>query len=129
MQQSLVIAVLSPLIVALVSLVRAAAPQDASGFEGTILMSPVHGGPAAQGIPNDGPLPNTEFVVKKGDAIVGSFTTNEQGQFRINLAPGHYTVEKKGIKQRKIGFYGPFEVEVAQGRIAQVKWICGTGML
>lgn len=76
-----------------------------------------------------GPLPDTEFVVMKGEAVIGGFTTDEHGHFRMSLAPGHYVVEKKGIRQRKVGFYGPFEVEVAQGRFEKVTWICKTGML
>lgn len=98
-----------------------------TGLEGAISISPIHGGPARIGVPNSRPLANTAFIVKKGEDIVTSFTTDDQGRFRISLAPGHYTVSMKDGK-RGIGRYGSFEVDVTQGEVKQVQWTCDSGM-
>ena len=98
-----------------------------TGVEGVITVSPVHGGPARLGVPNSRPLTNTDFVVQNDKGPVTSLTTDAQGQFRIFLAPGHYTVS---IKQRRggIGRYGPFDVDVVAGQMTKVEWQCDTGM-
>ena len=80
-----------------------------------------------QGVPDSKPLANTIFVVKKGNDAVASFTTDPQGQFRISLPPGHYSVSKKDWKSR-VGFFGPFDVDVAAGQVKTVQWNCDTGM-
>jgi len=98
-----------------------------TGVEGVITVSPVHGGPAQLGVPNSRPLANTDFVIQNDKGPVTSFTTDDQGQFRVSLAPGHYTVS---IKQRRggIGRYGPFDVDIAAGQMTKVGWQCDTGM-
>ena len=102
-------------------------PEARTGVEGVITVSPVHGGPARLGVPNSRPLTNTDFVVQNDKGPVKSFTTDDQGQFRVSLAPGHYTVS---IKERKgsIGRYGPFDVDVVAGQVTKVEWQCDTGM-
>jgi Prealbumin-like fold domain len=102
-------------------------PEPDAGLEGVILVGPVHGGPTKQGVPDSRPLANTEFVVEKENGVVGTFTTDEQGRFRISLPPGHYAVSKKGPRAA-IGSYGPFEVDVAAGQVKRVEWNCDTGM-
>jgi hypothetical protein len=101
--------------------------QSETGLEGVISISPIHGGPARIGIPNSRPLGNTAFIVKKGDETVSSFTTDDQGHFKISLPPGHYTVSMKDGK-RGIGRHGPFEVDVTAGQLKQVEWTCDSGM-
>jgi len=102
-------------------------PDTRTGVEGVIMISPVHGGPARLGVPNSRPLTNTDFVVQNDKGPVTSFTTDDQGQFQVSLAPGHYTVS---IKQRRggIGHYGPFDVDVVAGQMTKVEWQCDTGM-
>jgi hypothetical protein len=80
-----------------------------------------------KGVPDSKPLANTTFVVKKDDLAIASFTTDEQGRFRISLPAGHYRVSKKDWKSR-VGFYGPFEVDVTAGQMKRVQWNCETGM-
>ena len=80
-----------------------------------------------EGVPDSRPLANTTFDVKKGDQTVASFTTDDQGRFRISLPPGHYSISKKDWKVR-VGFFGPFEVDIAAGQIMKVQWNCDTGM-
>ena len=104
-----------------------AAPEPETGLEGVISISPIRGGPEMVGVPNSRPLANIDFIVKKGDETVASFKTDDQGRFRLRLAPGHYTVSMKDGK-RGIGRHGPFEVDVAAGQIKQVQWTCDSGM-
>ena len=103
------------------------APDGKTGVEGVVTVSPVHGGPTRVGVPDSRPLASTDFVVQDAKGQVTSFTTDNQGQFRILLAPGHYTVS---IKERRggIGRYGPFDVDVTAGQITKVQWQCDTGM-
>jgi carboxypeptidase family protein len=99
-----------------------------TGIEGVITFSPTQPGPIRVGAPGSKPLPNATFVAEneKG-AEVASFTTDEQGQFRVPLPPGHYTVFKKG-KKGGPGHYGPFDVDVVAGQMTKVQWECDTGI-
>ena len=102
-------------------------PEAGTGLEGSISLHTISGGPVKQGVPDSKPLANTTFVVKKGDLTVASFTTDDQGRFRISLPSGHYSISKKDWKSR-VGFYGPFKVDIAAGQIKKVQWNCDTGM-
>jgi hypothetical protein len=104
-----------------------APPEAGTGLEGSISLHTISGGPVKQGVPDSKPLANTTFDVKKGDLTVASFTTDDQGRFRISLPPGHYSISKKDWKSR-VGFYGPFKVDIAAGQIKKVQWNCDTGM-
>jgi hypothetical protein len=100
--------------------------ESETGIDGLITVGPVRGGPSRIGIPDSRPLANAAFVVANEKGAVTSFTTNNQGQFRISLAPGHYTVSME--KTGKIGRYGPFDVDVIAGHMTKVEWSCDTGM-
>jgi hypothetical protein len=101
---------------------------SATGIEGVITFGPTQPGPIRADVPSSKPLANATFVVenKKG-AEVTSFITDEQGQFRLPLPPGHYTVSKKG-KRGGPGHYGPFDVDVVPGQMTNVQWECDTGI-
>jgi hypothetical protein len=73
------------------------------------------------------PLANARFVVEKNDAEVTSFITDDQGRFRVSLPPGHYKISLKGRKS-SIGRFGPFEADVAQGKMTNVQWECDSGI-
>jgi hypothetical protein len=102
-------------------------PESGTGLEGLISLHTMQGGPVRQGVPDSKPLANTIFVVNKGNDTVASFTTDDQGRFRISLPPGHYSISKKDWKVR-VGYYGPFEVDVTAGQMKKVQWDCDTGM-
>lgn len=102
-------------------------PEPNTGVEGVITISPTQPGPARIDVPGSKPLPNTAFVVENEKGEVASFTTDEQGRFRVSLPVGHYTVSMKRKKMR-IGRFGPFSVEVAAGKMTKVQWDCDTGM-
>ena len=102
-------------------------PEAGTGLEGSISLHNISGGPVRQGVPDSKPLANTTFVVKKGDLMIATFTTDDQGRFQISLPSGHYSISKKDWKSR-VGFYGPFPVDITAGQIKKVQWNCDTGM-
>lgn len=102
-------------------------PASDSGLEGSIFLHAIQGGPVKQGVPDSKPLADTTFVVKKGDLTVTSFTTDKQGNFRVSLPPGHYSISKKDWSSR-VGFYGPFSVDITPGQFKKVQLNCDTGM-
>jgi Prealbumin-like fold domain len=102
-------------------------PEPETGLEGVISIGPISGGPSRRGVPDSKPLANIEFLVEKKNSVVASFTTDDQGRFRISVAPGHYIISAKDRKGR-VGSYGPFEVDVTAGQIKKVQWDCDSGM-
>ncbi len=78
-------------------------------------------------MPSSKALGNANFIVQNKEGVVTSFTTDEQGHFRISLDAGYYTVSIKD-KKGGIGRYGPFDVDVVAGQITKVEWQCDTGM-
>jgi hypothetical protein len=105
----------------------AQSPTVETGIEGTITMSPAHGGAVRVGEQSSRPLASVSFVITKDGGTVAEFTTDDQGRFKVSVAPGHYTVTRKG-PQKGIGHFGPFEVDVAAGRMIKVAWSCDSGM-
>ena len=91
------------------------------------MISPAQAGPEREHAPSSMPLANTAFVVENQTGEVASFTTDRQGHFRTALAPGHYKVSLKE-KRRGIGRYGPFEVDVVDGKMTSVQWQCDSGI-
>lgn len=102
-------------------------PEPGTDLEGSISLHSVSGGPVKQGVPDSRPLANTIFVVKKDDHEVTSFTTDDHGRFRVSLPSGHYSIAKKSWKGR-VGYFGPFLVDITAGQMKQVQWNCDTGM-
>ena len=98
-----------------------------TGIEGLIMISPTQPGPIRADSPGSKPLTNTAFVVETQKGQVSSFTTDDQGHFRISLPPGHYRVSIKE-KKHAIGHFGPFEVDVVPGKMANVQWECDSGI-
>ena len=98
-----------------------------SGIEGVITISPTRPGPLRRDDPVSKPLPDTVFVVLEGTRTIATFKTGGQGQFRVVLKPGHYTVSREGPKSAA-GFFGPFEIDVVAGKITKVEWQCDSGM-
>ena len=102
--------------------------QTQSGISGTISISPSHPGPIRLGEPVAKPLADFAFVVESENGReVASFTTNSQGHFEVALPAGHYKIRPKE-KQSSIGYYGPWEVDVASGKMTPVEWRCDSGM-
>ena len=100
---------------------------EESGIEGVITISPANPGPIRADAPGSVPLGNAPFVVEKNDGEVTSFITDDQGRFRVSLPPGHYKISLKGRKST-IGRFGPFEANVAPGKMTNVQWECDSGI-
>ena len=98
-----------------------------SGIEGVITISPARPGPITADTAGSVPLANATFVVESNNGEVASFTTDDQGRFHASLPPGHYKVSLKGRKT-SIGRFGPFEVDVAAGKMTNVQWNCDSGI-
>lgn len=90
-----------------------------------ITISPIQPGPTREGVPSSGPLANATFAVGNNNGVVASFTTDDQGRFRILLKPGHYIVS---MKEPRIRRCGPFDIDVVVGQMTKVEWECDTGM-
>lgn len=112
---------------AVLSSAQAQAPPP-NGIEGVITVGPIRPGPIRAGaeIPERAPMAKTTFVVQNEKAGLTSFTTDEQGRFRISLGPGRYTVSPK--QDVGPGHCGPFDVEVVSGKVTTVEWHCDSGM-
>jgi hypothetical protein len=104
-----------------------AQPGAETGIEGVITISPAQPGPIRADTPGSKPLANVTFAVENEKGEVASFTTDDQGRFRTSLTPGHYKVVMKG-KNRAIGRFGPFEVDVVAGKMTNVQWECDSGI-
>jgi hypothetical protein len=98
-----------------------------SGIEGVITISPANPGPIRADTPGSVPLGNAPFVVEKNNGEVTSFITDDQGRFRVSLPPGHYKISLKARKTT-IGRFGPFEADVAPGKMTNVQWECYSGI-
>ena len=102
--------------------------DSSTGIEGLVTVSPARPGPIRRGaeIPNAVPLPNAVFSVANEKGTVTSFTTDANGRFRLTLSPGQYRVSLAENRFPKP--CGPFEIEVAPGRMTKVEWRCDSGM-
>jgi hypothetical protein len=98
-----------------------------SGIEGIITIGPAKPGPIRADAATSMPLANATFGVENNNSEVASFITDEQGRFRVSLPPGHYKISLKGRKS-SIGRFGPFEADVAAGKMSNVQWECDSGI-
>jgi hypothetical protein len=98
-----------------------------SGIEGVITISPANPGPTRIGAAASAPLARSTFAVEKNNGEVTSFVTDDHGRFRVSLPPGHYKISIKGRKS-SIGHIGPFETDVAPGKMTSVQWECDSGI-
>jgi hypothetical protein len=98
-----------------------------SGIEGVITISPANPGPTRADAAGSMPLASATFTVENKNGEVASFTTDDQGRFRVSLPPGHYKISLKGRKST-IGRFGPFEADVAPGTMTNVQWNCDSGI-
>ena len=103
------------------------ASDSSTGIEGTISIAPIQAGPTRQGVLDSKPLAKMAFEIKQAGRVIKSFQTDDRGEFRVELKPGHYVVARKDWKGA-VGFYGPFEFEVTQGKMKKVEWKCDSGL-
>ena len=91
------------------------------------MISPANPGPTRVDGAASKPLANATFAVEKNNGEVTSFITDEKGRFLVSLPPGHYKISLKG-RRSSIGRFGPFEVDVASGKMTNVQWECDSGI-
>ena len=91
------------------------------------MIGPANPGPTRIGAAASAPVANASFAVEKNNGEVTSFTTDEQGRFRVGLPAGHYKISLKGRKS-SIGRIGPFEADVDAGKMNNVQWECDSGI-
>ena len=99
-----------------------------TGIQGTVTVSPIRPGPVKKEseFPNAAPLSNAAFRVTSDQPEVTRFTTDAQGQFRVALKPGHYSVVLTENRFPKP--CGPFEIDVEAAKMTDVEWHCDSGM-
>jgi hypothetical protein len=98
-----------------------------TGIEGTVTVSPIHGGPSKQGEPDSAPMKNVNFVVEAAGGKVATFKTDDQGNFKLPLAPGRYSIriQDPAIKGRGCGLT---DLEVTAAGFKKVTLNCDSGM-
>lgn len=101
-------------------------PPTASGIEGTVLVSPSLPGPITKDGPSVALVRNAQFVVTADDTTVATFTTDDEGRFRVALPPGHYVILREGAVTG-IGRWR-FEADVVAGQVTKVNWTADSGM-
>jgi hypothetical protein len=100
--------------------------DSATGVEGEIMISPIPPRMTREDVPSPLPLMNASFVVASGSDVAASFTTDDQGRFRVLVAAGHYSVSQQDDKSQ-IRRCGPWDVDVIAGQMTKVEWYCETG--
>ncbi len=65
---------------------------DSSGIEGQVLRTNAQPGPIRQGEPTEVPFSATFRVLNADGEEVLTFTTDEDGRFKVVLPPGDYTI-------------------------------------
>jgi hypothetical protein len=117
--------VLSLLAAALLAAPAGASDQSSSGIAGLVLRGPTQ--PVCTvGVRCEGPAADAALAVTKSSRIVARTRTNEQGRFRLALAPGRYTVITTGAR---IGQMAPsVTVRVRAGAYARVTLHIDTGI-
>ena len=115
---------------AIAAVVLAAAPagaaSTASGLRGVVTRGPISPVCAAEQ-PCDAPATHVTLVFARGGHAAGRATTDNQGRYRVRLAPGLYHVSR--IAASRIGGgLKPDEARVRAGRFVRVDFSIDTGI-
>jgi hypothetical protein len=101
---------------------------DSSGIEGQVLRTNTKPGPIRQGEPTEVPFSATFRVLDAGGEEVLTFTTDEDGRFKVVLPPGDYTIVPaenapvlRPATQKK-------PVTVKEGAFTELRLVFDTGM-
>lgn len=98
--------------------------ESATGIEGVIAISPTLPRMTREAVSTPAPFVNAPFKIANENGVVASFTTDDQGRFRVLAAPGRYTVSQQDNKSglRRCGPWG--NVDVVAGKMTKVEWYC-----
>jgi hypothetical protein len=107
-----------------------AAGEASSGITGRVVL-----GPTCPVEREDTPCPDRPFAGARlriteretGD-VAASVTADEQGRFRVPLAPGEYVVDAEPTEGRPLPFAKPVDVTVRPGEYTNVTLAFDTGI-
>ncbi len=101
---------------------------DSSGIEGQVLRVNAKPGPIRQGEPTEVPFSATFRVLDADGNEVLTFTTDEEGHFKITLPPGEYTI----VPAENAPVFRPEAqkktVTVPKDAVAEVRLVFDAGM-
>jgi hypothetical protein len=104
----------------------AGAATTPSGLRGLVTRGPIVPVCAA-GQPCSAPAKNITIVFSRSGRVVRRATTNDQGRYRVRLAPGLYTVRLQ-VKQHIGRGLQPERARVARSRFRRVDFSIDTGI-
>ena len=98
-----------------------------TGIEGTVTVSPGHGGPSREGVPDSAPMKNANFLVEGTAGKVATFKTDDQGNFKVALPPGRYSIkiQERMMKARGCGVT---DIEVTTTGYKKIELNCDIGL-
>ena len=111
---------------ALVAVSSAGAATSSSGLRGLVTRGPIVPVCTAEQ-PCDAPAKNLTLVFVRNGRVVRRATTNEQGRYRVPLAPGLYAVRLQ-VKQRIGRGLEPSRARVLADRFRRVDFSIDTGI-
>jgi hypothetical protein len=109
-----------------VAVSAAGAATSPSGLRGMVTRGPITPVCAAE-VPCDGPAKNVTLVFSRYGRVVRRATTNDQGRYRVRLAPGLYAVRLQ-VKQQIGRGLQPERARVAPSRFRRVDFSIDTGI-
>ena len=104
----------------------AGAATSQSGLRGLVTRGPIVPVCAAEQ-PCDAPAKNVTLVFSRYGRVVRRATTNDQGRYRVRLAPGLYAVRLQ-VKQQIGRGLQPERARVARNRFRRVDFSIDTGI-
>jgi hypothetical protein len=111
---------------ALVAVSSAGAATTTSGLRGLVTRGPIAPVCTAEQ-PCDAPAKNVTLVFSRYGRVVKRATTNDQGRYRVRLAPGLYAVRLQ-VKQRIGRGLQPERARVVASRLRRVDFSIDTGI-
>ena len=111
---------------ALVAASSAGAATSSSGLRGIVMRGPIKP-VCVVGQPCDAPAKHVTLVFSRNGRAVRRATTNEQGRYRVALAPGLYAV-RLAVRQTVGRGLEPSRARVARNRFRRVDFSFDTGI-
>jgi hypothetical protein len=110
----------------LVAASSASATTSSSGLRGLVTRGPIVPVCTVE-LPCDAPAKNVTLVFARNGRIVRRATTNDQGRYRVRLAPGLYAVRLQ-VKQQIGRGLEPERARVVANRFRRVDFSIDTGI-
>ena len=111
---------------ALVAVSSAGAATSSSGLRGLVTRGPISPVCTAE-LPCDAPAKNVTLVFARNGRVVRRTTMDEQGRYRVRLAPGLYAVRLQ-VKQRIGRGLEPERARVTANRFRRLDFSIDTGI-